>query len=151
MKLGNFSLTDRQAEIELSLDGRAFDLRQLSIAAGEKLNFLAIVPKETLAGGNGFLVARLTSADGLDFDNTAYAALPIRERIRVLLIGEEDPFLEWALKADPSLALEMLTPEMWRPEMGADFDAVVFDNWLPQGATLEKLGRGSFFFRPHAL
>ena len=146
VKLGNFSLTDRQAEIELSLDGRAFDLRQLSIAAGEKLNFSAIVPKETLAGGKGFLVARLTSKDGLDFDNTAYAALPIRERIRVLLIGEEDPFLEWALKADPSLALEILTPEMWRPEMGADFDAVVFDNWLPPDATLEKLGRGSFFF-----
>ena len=146
LRLGNFSTTDRQAEIELSLDGRAFDLRQLPIAAGENLNFSAIVPKETLAGGNGFLVARLTSKDGLDFDNTAYAALPIRERIRVLLIGEEDPFLEWALKADPSLALEMLTPEMWRPEMGADFDAVVFDNWLPQDATLEKLGRGSFFF-----
>ena len=67
--------------------------------------------------------------------------LPIRERIRVLLISEKTHFLVGA-EGGSVLALEMLTPEMWRPEMGADFDAVVFDNWLPQDTTLEKTGRG---------
>jgi Ca-activated chloride channel homolog len=146
IKLGNFSSFARDAEIEFSLDGRPFDLRRFQIDSGGDGNFSAIVPKELLSSGNGLLVARLTLADGLSFDDTAYAALPTGERLRVLLIGEDDPFLESALKADPSLAVEILKPELWRPGMGADFDAVVFDNWLPEDATLETLGRGSFFF-----
>ena len=146
VKLGNFSSTARDTELELSLDGRPFDLQRFRIGPGDERSFSTIVPGEMLASGTGFLLARLTSADGLDIDNTARAALPIGQRLRVLLVGEDDPFLESALKADPALAVEILKPETWRSDMGADFDAVVFDNWLPQGATLETLGRGSFFF-----
>ncbi|MFZ0710719.1 MAG: VWA domain-containing protein [Terrimicrobiaceae bacterium] len=146
VKLGNFSSSARDTEIELSLDGRSFDLQRFRIEPGETRNFSTIVPKQMLASGRGFLTASLTSADGLAVDNTAYAALPAGQSLRVLLIGEDDPFLEGALKADPSLAVEILKPEMWRSDMGADFDAVVFDNWLPQDATLDSLGRGSFFF-----
>jgi hypothetical protein len=146
VKLGNFSSSRRDAEIELSLDGRAFDLQRFPMDPGQDLNFSTIIPKEMLASGNGFLIARLTTKDELEFDNTAYAALPTGESLRVLLISDDDPFLEKALKADPSLAIEILKPELWRPEMGAGFDAVVFDNWLPPDATLEKLGGGSFFF-----
>jgi Ca-activated chloride channel family protein len=145
-KLGNFSSTARDTELELSLDGRPFDLQRFRIDPGEKRSFSTIVPKEILASGNGLLVARLTSEDGLAFDNTARAALPTGQRLRVLLVGRDDPFLESALKADPALAVEILKPEAWRSDMGADFDAVVFDDWLPQAATLETLGRGSFFF-----
>jgi Aerotolerance regulator N-terminal/von Willebrand factor type A domain len=145
-KLGNFSSTARDTELELSLDGRPFDLQRVRIGPGEKQSFSTIVPKEMLASGNGFLVARLTSADALAVDDTARAALSTGERLRVLLVGHDDPFLESALKADPALAVEILKPETWRTDMGADFDAVVFDDWLPQGATLETLGRGSFFF-----
>jgi Ca-activated chloride channel family protein len=146
VKLGNFSSSARDSEVELSLDGRSFDLQRFRIDPGETRNFSTIVPRQMLVSGSGFLMARLTSADGLDVDNTAYAALPTGQSLRVLLIGEDDPFLEGALKADPSLAVEILKPEMWRSDMGADFDAVVFDNWLPQDATIDMLGRGSFFF-----
>ena len=145
-KVENFSSTVRNAEIEFSLDGRPFDLQRFQIGPGDQRNSFSIVPKEMLATGEGLLVARLTSADAQPFDDTVYGALPTGERLRVLLIGEDDPFLENALKADPSLAVEMLKPELWRSDMGADFDAVVFDNWLPNDATLETLGRGSFFF-----
>jgi hypothetical protein len=146
VKLGNFSSSARNAEIEFSLDGKPFDLQRLQIGPGDKGNLSAVVPKEMLASGDGLVVARLTSADALAIDDIAYAALPTGERLRVLLIGEDDPFLESALKADPSLAVEMLKPELWRPGMGSDFDAVVFDKCLPKDATLETLGRGSFFF-----
>jgi hypothetical protein len=37
---------------------------------------------------------------------TVYGALPTGRRVRVLLISEDDPFLENALKADPSLAVK---------------------------------------------
>jgi hypothetical protein len=146
VKLGNFSSTAREVELELSLDGKPFDLQRFRIGPGERQNFSTIVSSEMPVAGNGFLVARLTSADGLDFDNVARAALPPGQRLRVLLVGEDDPFLESALKADPALAVEMLKPETWRSDMGADFDAVVFDNWLPHNEAIEALGRGSFFF-----
>ncbi|HEY5769190.1 MAG TPA: VWA domain-containing protein [Terrimicrobium sp.] len=146
MKLGNFSSTARDLEVELSLDGRPFDLRRFRIGPGEKQNFSTIVSSDRPVAGDGFVVARLTPTDGPDFDDTARAALPNGQRLRVLLVGEDDPFLENALKADPALGVEMLKPETWRAGMGADFDAVVFDNWLPPEATLETLGAGSFFF-----
>ena len=70
----------------------------------------------------------------------------------MLLVGEDDPFLESALKADPSLAVEMLKPEAWRSDMGADFDAVVFDNWLPQRRnTRNARSRFVLFLRTHTV
>ena len=118
MKLGNFSSTARDLEVELSLDGRPFDLRRFRIGPGEKQNFSTIVSSDMPVAGDGFLVARLTPADGLDFDDTARAALPNGQRLRVLLVGEDDPFLENALKADPALGVEMLKPETWRARHG---------------------------------
>ncbi|MGA9579283.1 MAG: VWA domain-containing protein, partial [Terrimicrobiaceae bacterium] len=96
-KVENFSSTVRNAEIEFSLDGRPFDLQRFQIGPGDQRNSFSIVPKEMLAKGEGLLVARLASADGVAFDDTVYGALPTGERLRVLLIGEDDPFLESAL------------------------------------------------------
>ncbi len=145
-RLGNFSGGARDEELELSLDGRPFDLQRFQLGPGEERDFSAIVPKELLASGKGFLVARLTSADTLAFDNVARAALPSGKHLRVLLVGEDDPFLESALKADSSIAVEILRPESWRRDLSAAFDAVVFDNWLPSDLMLESLGPGAFLF-----
>ena len=77
---------------------------------------------------------------------SARTVLPTGQHVRVLLIGEDDPFLEGALKADASIAVEILRPESWRSELSAGFDVVVFDNWLPAGLTLDSLGAGAFLF-----
>lgn len=145
-KLGNFSGSEKNAELELSLDGKPFDLQRFAIAAGEERNFSATIPRELLASGNGLLEARLTADDALAFDNVARTVLPTGQHVRVLLIGEDDPFLEGALKADASIAIEILRPESWRPELSAGFDVVVFDNWLPSGLTPDSLGAGAFLF-----
>jgi Aerotolerance regulator N-terminal/von Willebrand factor type A domain len=145
-RLGNFSGSARGEELELSLDGKPFDLQRFQLGPGEERDFSAIVPKELLASAKGFLVARLTSEDALAFDNVARAALPAGRHLRVLLVGEDDPFLEGALKADSSIAVEILRPESYRPDLSAAFDAVVFDNWLPSDLTLESLGPGAFLF-----
>jgi Ca-activated chloride channel family protein len=146
VRLGNFSQSASDAELELSLDGKPFDLQRFNFGPGEERDFSAIVPKEMLVSGDGFLVARLTSEDTLAFDNVGRAALPTGRHLRVLLVGEDDPFLEGALKADPSIAVEILRPESWRSDLGAAFDAVVFDNWLPPGLTRDTLGPGAFLF-----
>ena len=147
VRLGNFAREASSAELELSLDGKPFDLQRFALSPGEQRDFSTIIPKEMLASGNGFLLARLTSEDALKFDNTARAVLPIGQQLRVLLVGEDDPFLENALKADPSIAVEILRPESWRSNLGAGFDVVVFDNWLPADLASEKVGsEPSLFF-----
>jgi hypothetical protein len=147
VRLGNFSRDANTAELELLLDGKAFDLQRFSLGPGEQRDFSAIIPKEMLASGTGFLIARLTSEDALKFDNSARAVLPTGQQRRVLLVGEDDPFLENAIKADPSIAVEILRPESWRSTLGAGFDVVVFDNWLPADLASEKLGsEPSLFF-----
>jgi Ca-activated chloride channel family protein len=145
-KLGNFSGSEKHAELELSLDGKPFDLQRFAMRPGEERNFSATIPRELLASGHGLLEARLTTNDALPFDNVARAVLPTGQHVRVLLIGEDDPFLEGALKADASIAVEILRPESWRPEMSAGFDVVVFDNWLPSDLTPDSLGAGAFLF-----
>ena len=147
VRLGNFSRNASNAELELSLDGKPFDLQRFPLGPGEQRDFSAVIPKEMLASGTGFLVARLTSEDALKFDNSARAVLPTGQQLRVLLVGEDDPFLENALKADPSIAVEILRPESWRSTLGAGFDVVVFDNWLPADLASEKVGsEPSLFF-----
>lgn len=145
-RFGNFSPKDREIEVEFALDGKVFDLRKLSIPAGEEKDLITIVPEEMLRKGSGLLTARLTGADGLAVDNTAFATLSIGESLRALLVTKGNPFLEGALKADPGLKAEILDPDSWRNEMAGSFDAVIFDDWLPDGAKPEDFTKGNFFF-----
>ncbi|HEY5952921.1 MAG TPA: hypothetical protein VIT18_01075, partial [Terrimicrobiaceae bacterium] len=145
-RLGNFSPSAKREELELSLDGKPFDLQRFQLDSGEERDFSAIVPKEMLASGHGFLVARLTSGDALAFDNIARAVLPTGKALRVLLVGEDDPFLEGALKADSSISVEILRPESWNAELSTAFDAIVFDNWLPPEWMIQPPKSGGFLF-----
>ncbi|MFZ4681036.1 MAG: vWA domain-containing protein, partial [Terrimicrobiaceae bacterium] len=142
-KLGNFSAASRDLELELSLDGRPFDLRKFRVAAGAEVDFSTVVPGEMLRSGRGFLTARLLSRDGLAADDTARLALSTGQGLRVLLVTDGNPFLEGALKADPALAVEILRPSAWRSGMGKDFAAVIFDQWVPADSATES---GAFFF-----
>lgn len=146
VKLGNFSHEQKEIELELSLDGKPIDLKKFSLQAGGLEGFSTLVSEELLRGSRGFFEARVIASDGLAIDNEARAAISAGEPVRVLLLTSGNPFLESALKADPSIGLEILAPESWKAGMGSGFDAVIFDNWMPQGATLEGLGDGAFFF-----
>ncbi len=147
VKLGNFSKSDRDLELELSLDGRPFDLQRLRVAAGGERDFSTRIPAEMLRDGKGFLTARILAEDGLAADNTARAAMATGQSIRVLLLTEDNPFLEGALKADSAVALEILRPESWHPDLARGFDAVVFDDFVPEGWNPAQPGAFFFFGR----
>lgn len=145
-RLANFSSADRTVEMELSLDDRPIDLKTFHLPAGGAKDFSTVVPAEVLRSGEGLLTARLLGPDALATDNTARAALSTAAPIRVLLLTENNPFLEGALKADPGLAVEILTPSAWRPELASGFDAVLFDNWRPEESGGTDSLTGNFFF-----
>lgn len=146
VKLGNFSGQEKAVELELSLDGRPFDVQHFSIKPGGQEGFSTVVSEDLLRGSQGFFTARLMGKDDLAIDNEARAAISAGEPVRVLLVTAGNPFLEGALKADPKIGLDILGPESWKAGMGSGFDTVIFDDWMPEGATLEGLGEGAFLF-----
>ncbi len=145
LKVGNFASRSRDAEVEFSLDDRVFDLRKQSIAAGAQADFTIFLPAEVLQSKKGFLTARLTGSDALPVDDSARAFVKTGDRARVLLVSRGNPFLEKALAADPGVALEILQPEQWRNTLAEGFDVVVFDEWMPEGTTLDSF-KAAFFY-----
>lgn len=143
VKLGNFAKEARDLELELSLDGRVFDLQTFRVGPGEEKDYTILVPAEILGSGAGALLARLTSRDELAADDISRAVLTGGKAVRVLLLTKNNPFLEGALKADPGVQLEILDPANWKPEMAEGFDAVVLDREFSPDLSLE---RGHFFF-----
>ncbi len=143
VKIGNFAVEASDLELELSLDGRVFDLQKFRVGPGEEKNYSLVVPAEMLRAGPGGLQAKLTQRDGLEVDNSAHALLTTGSPLRVLLLTKDNPFLEGALRADPSVQMEILEPSGWRPEFAESFDAVIFDREFPAGLSLDG---GRFFF-----
>ena len=86
------------------------------------------LPTPVPRAGSGRLTARLDVADALPLDNIAYALLPSDEPCRVLLVTTGNWFLEKLLAADPTLHFDLLAPDAFQPEMGRNFDAVIYDN-----------------------
>lgn len=143
VKLGNFSREPRTLELELALDDRIFDLRSFTVPAGGERDHVAVVPGDMPGAGAGALSARLTGADALPADDAAAVMLAPGRPVRVLWLGTDNPFLEGALKADPGIAVDILSPENWKPSLAGSFDVVVFDQFVPENLDLES---GRFFF-----
>jgi len=105
IELANHSDTPKECRLELTLEERFVDLRPLTLAANsvETQIFYA----QTDQGG--ILRASVDLTDALAADNTAWAALPARDRQTLLLQGESDFFLRRALQSQQNV--ELLTGE----------------------------------------
>ena len=109
-------------------------MRPYTLAPGESKS--EIFSNFTFEGGQ--LKAVLDVADALRTDNVAYAALPKREHIPVLLVTEENPFLEKALSVDENLDLSVTTPEDYDAN-ATGYHIVIFDRFNPP-----TLGDGNY-------
>ena len=84
----------------------------------------------------GKLKAVLDIQDALATDNTAYATLPKRDLISVLLVTSGNPFLQKALAVDEQIKLTVLTPTEYETDVlpdsansqsKKDYQVVIFD------------------------
>ena len=124
-----------------------FDVRPYTLAPGDSRS--EIFSNFTFEGGK--LKAILDVNDALSTDNTAYATLPKREHISVLLVTAENPFLEKVLTVDEQIKLTVLTPaeyevnglaESLNPQgKPKDYQVVIFDRYNPS-----TLGAGNYMF-----
>ena len=146
LRVVNASEEEKQFNVELYFKEDLFDVRPYTLAPGESKS--EIFSNFTFEGGK--LKAVLDIDDALSTDNVAYAALPKRERISVLLVTEENPFLEKALAVDEQLDLNVVTPAVYESTTPLEshnsegkraYQVVIFDRYSPP-----TLGDGNYMF-----
>lgn len=94
----------RRFTLELSLNDKLWDARELTLAAGaQRTEVLQALPP-----GGGVLTAALDLADDLAVDNSARVIVPKLDPIPVALVTDGNTFLETALRFDPQVTLRVL-------------------------------------------
>ncbi len=132
----NASDEEKKCSVELYFNESLFDVRPYTIAPGESKS--EIFSNFTFEGGE--LKAVLDITDALPTDNVAYATLPKREQTSILLVTEENPFLEKVLSVDDKLNLTVVAPAEY-DSSAIDAQVVIFDRYSPP-----TLGDGNYMF-----
>ena len=146
VKAANFSQSVKNVKVELTVDETLFDLKAIDLSPGESraIIFSGISGLKRYANSRGLIVARIEGQDALSTDNQAYALLPERKPILVLLVTRNNWFLENALKAGEANETQIVSPANYRISLNQSFDVVIFDRELPSEITLDA--PGNFLF-----
>ena len=133
----SFRAHPSSVKLELVQDGEVVEVERLDLKPGERVQRLF----PNLAGEGTRLEAHLRPADAkgdsdprldvLPLDDRAYALLPPRKKVKVLLVSAGNLFLEGALLLDENLEVEKVAPAGYDAQKAARFDAVVLDSFVP--------------------
>jgi hypothetical protein len=102
MEVANAGDEAVECRLELDLDDEVVDVIPLKLEPGGQWS--QTLDKVSTSGGR--LVARLDHADALAADNRAWALLPKREPVKVLLVSEPNLFLQKVLEANSLVLLQ---------------------------------------------
>ena len=146
LRVVNASEAEKKFNVELYFNENLFDVRPYTLAPGESKSEIF----SNFAFEGGKLKAVLDIQDPLASDNMAYATLPKRDLIPVLLVTVENPFLQKALAVDEQIQLTVLTPTEYETDVlpedanlqaKKDYQVVIFDRYSPP-----TLGDGNYMF-----
>ena len=146
LRVVNTSEAEKKFNVELYFNENLFDVRPYTLAPGESKSEIF----SNFAFEGGKLKAVLDIQDALATDNIAYATLPKRDLIPVLLVTAENPFLQKALAVDEQIKLTVLTPTEYETNSRAEsanadenkhYAVVIFDRYNPS-----TLGDGNYMF-----
>jgi hypothetical protein len=133
-QISNFGDQDTEVILELRLDGLFYNSQFYDIPANSTRNVII----EDIVEDFGELTAVLsprsnsTVPDYLEIDNTAYAVNGTSKTGNVLVMTESNPFIE-AIFAS-LLGVEVTVEDPQRGIPSGDFDLIVLDGWVPNGA-----------------
>lgn len=127
LRVGNYGRQDRDLKIEMRADGRVVDVLPAHLAG----NSTAELVWSGLSSGTQVIEARLPGGDPLALDDAAWLVTGVPAQRRVLLVTEENGFLERALRLRSGLQLTVQKKADFKP--GEPFDLYVFDGWVPPG------------------
>lgn len=160
------SAESRRVSLELTVAGQPSLRRTIELDRGAVRGELFDL--RGLRGGP-VRVSAATAGDSLDIDNFAYGYLPAYPKRRVVLVSPGNPYLESALRQDPSVELIEMDPGEMADRPAAD--VTVFDrcapearptrpyllvdpprtSWLPRAEGEEMRSRVGEWDREHAL
>ncbi|CAN5285687.1 BatA and WFA domain-containing protein [soil metagenome] len=153
IELQNFGKSPAHRLLTLYNGQTAVDSKQIDLAPGQHLR--QIYPK--IPGGeDNQLRASLRhasgskegSTDAFPLDDTAYALLPARKKQKVLMVTEDNLFLEGALLVYDNIDPLKVTPTEFaaKPAIADDMDVVIFDDYTPE--VLPAPPTSLLFFHP---
>lgn len=154
VEVENFGARRQTGNVELAFEGQILDVKPFDLAPGERRTdiYPALPARARIANPRGWLTAHLDlpadakSADAYAPDDDAFAVVPPPRPLRVLLVTRGNWFLESLLKADDRVQFDQLEPGAFQPAQAGGFDAVVLDNFVPDGMSLDALARGNYLF-----
>ncbi|MGI8825133.1 MAG: vWA domain-containing protein [Chloroflexota bacterium] len=126
-RVSNFGSQPARSDLDLFVGGHLADVRPLVVPGRHEQHlFWTDIPS-----GSQRLQVRLTAADNVGTDKSAWAAVPVEPLRRVLLVSKTDFFLEAALADDTSVDLSVVPPSGYGAGMERAYDLVIFDGFLP--------------------
>jgi hypothetical protein len=146
VRVRNFSTSATSRDLEIRIDDRLLDVVRITLEPGGSFETVRSFAAAELESEQGQLTGTLVGADAISADDVGRAAVPVGDKPRVLLVSAGNWFLENALRSDPEIAFELLTPGVFRDGMESSFDAVVFDDFVPAGMTRAAAAAGNFLF-----
>ena len=122
----NHTEKDVKAPYEILVNDVLIDAGELALPAGQSIQ--KTLRQFSQRGGK--IEVYVEHADAFQTDNHAYAVLPNRENIEVLLVTEGNFFLENVLGTHNELDVEVVTQAEYNESIISD--VVIFDQWAPE-------------------
>jgi hypothetical protein len=151
IEIQNFSQEPAHRTLRLYNGANPIDSRKLDLAPGQRVR--QIYEKLPASEDNQLRasLAPVEGAGGSDpfaLDDTAYALLPGRKKQKVLMVTEDNLFLEGALLVYDNVDPLKVTPEEYaaKPSIADGMDAVIFDDYTPD--VLPAPPASLLFFHP---
>ena len=130
----NMSAELYETDVSLYIDDTFTDVAAVSLKSYESQAVYFEIP----ADSGQVLCARLSSNDALPEDNVAYDLMEAAAEHKVLLISEQNIFLEKALIAAGKTQLYKTSDEEMASVADGDFDTIIYDGYVPE--TIPKTG-----------
>ncbi len=152
IEVQNFGTEAARRQLTLYSGDTAIDVQPIEIPAGQKVRKIY---RELSGGTDHRLRASLRPVDGpggsdpFGLDDEAFALLPERKRQKVLLVTEDNLFLEGAMLVYDNIEVFKLTPAEYDAgpaAASADMNIVVFDEHTP--AELPPPPAHAMYFHP---
>jgi hypothetical protein len=143
IEIQNFGSEPAKRVLSLMNGDTPVDTRDIELAPGQRVRHIyeklpASVDNKLRAalkpfiGADGKIVQG--GSDAFALDDIAYALLPARKKQKVLMVTEDNLFLEGALLVYDNVDPLKVTPAEYnaKPQIADDMDVVIFDDFTPE-------------------
>jgi hypothetical protein len=143
IEIQNFGSEPAKRVLSLMNGNTPVDTRDIDLAPGQRVRHIyAKLPAtgdnklraalKPFIGGDGKVAKG--GSDAFALDDIAYALLPARKKQKVLMVTEDNLFLEAALLVYDNVEPMKLTPAEYtaKPQLADGMDVVIFDDFTPE-------------------